>query len=51
MTLVVQIIVGSIKVASSLVLFGLTVATDGATTIVQIITLAFEQGQSIANLI
>jgi hypothetical protein len=51
MTLVEQIIVGSIKVTSGLVLFGLTVATYVATTLVQIITFAFKQAQSVANLI
>jgi hypothetical protein len=44
MTFIEQIIVGSVEITSSPILFGLTVATDDATTIVQIITLAFELG-------
>lgn len=51
MTLVVQIILGTIEVSTCLVLFGLTVAADWATTVVEILALLFKQAQLAADLI
>lgn len=51
MAFVEQIIVLLVEVSARSVLFGLTVTTDDATTVVQIVAFAFEQGQAHADLI
>ena len=50
-TLVEQIIVSAIEIASSLVLFASAVTADGTTTIVQVLTLVLETFKSGTNLI
>ena len=50
-TLVEQIIVSAIEIASSLVLFASAITAYGTTTIVQILTLVLEAFKSGTNLI
>jgi hypothetical protein len=51
MALVVQIIGAAVKETPSLVLLGLTITTDGTTTVVEIRSLFLKKAEFVANLV